>query len=241
MGLEAGTYISDLVATNPVHATDSVGEGDDHLRLIKATLLNTFPSVTGAVTSTHTELNYLDGVTGTTGTGNLALSASPTFTGTVSAAAITASGAVAAGSLTLTTDLAITEGGTGSSTASAARTALGLAIGTDVQAYDADLAAIAALATTSFGRGLLTEASASTTLTTLGLDSGDTPQFAGLNLGGTSATLTRNATNTDQLDMEGDIILSHQSATYNSGKVHFSTAAPTTQGNDGDIYFEHEA
>lgn len=57
MGLEAGTYISDLVASNPVHATDSVGEGDDHLRLIKSTLLNTFPNVTGAMTLTHTQLN----------------------------------------------------------------------------------------------------------------------------------------------------------------------------------------
>ena len=57
MGLETGTYISDLVATNPVHATDSVGEGDDHLRLIKACLLNTLPGLTGAVTLTHTQLN----------------------------------------------------------------------------------------------------------------------------------------------------------------------------------------
>lgn len=62
MGLESVTYISDLVATNPA-AGDGVSAGDDHIRNIKAGLLATFPNVTGAVTPTHTELNYVDGVT----------------------------------------------------------------------------------------------------------------------------------------------------------------------------------
>lgn len=43
MGLETGTYITDLVATNPVGATDAKSEGDNHLRLIKATLQASFP------------------------------------------------------------------------------------------------------------------------------------------------------------------------------------------------------
>ena len=62
MALETGTYISDLVITNPVIG-DDVGQGDDHLRLVKATVKTTFPNITGAVTPTHTQLNYVAGVT----------------------------------------------------------------------------------------------------------------------------------------------------------------------------------
>lgn len=62
MALETGTYISDLVATNPI-AADPKSAGDDHIRLLKSTIKATFPNVTGAVTPTHTELNYVDGVT----------------------------------------------------------------------------------------------------------------------------------------------------------------------------------
>jgi hypothetical protein len=65
MALETGTYISDLVITNPT-STDPKSQGDDHIRLQKTVEKNTFPNITGAVTATHTELNILDGVTSTT-------------------------------------------------------------------------------------------------------------------------------------------------------------------------------
>lgn len=66
MGLETATYISDLVATNPVGATDPKSQGDDHIRLVKSTVKATFANITGAVTATHTELNVLDGITAST-------------------------------------------------------------------------------------------------------------------------------------------------------------------------------
>jgi len=68
MPLENAQTINQLVPTNPV-ATDPLAQADDHLRLIKSTIQNTFPNVTGAINATHTEMNSVaDGDTAATAT-----------------------------------------------------------------------------------------------------------------------------------------------------------------------------
>jgi hypothetical protein len=62
MPVESATYISELSASNPSGSAPK-SEGDNHIRLIKSVLQSTFPAISGAVSASHVELNYVDGVT----------------------------------------------------------------------------------------------------------------------------------------------------------------------------------
>ena len=66
MGLETAEFIDGLVDTNPIGALDPKSQGDDHLRLLKSTIQNTFPNLTEAMTATSAELNTMDGITAST-------------------------------------------------------------------------------------------------------------------------------------------------------------------------------
>ena len=133
-------------------------------------------------------------------------------------------GTITGGTITGITDLAVADGGTGASDAGTARTNLGVAIGTNVQAYDAGLQSISGLTTsadqtvyttasdtyattslTSYGRSLIDDADAATARTTLGLGTLATQSgtFSGTHSGTTSGTNTGDQTITLTGDVTG--------------------------------------
>ena len=142
-------------------------------------------------------------------TGNTELNAL-TLAGALSGTSATFSGAISVGSITIAGgSIPVTAGGTGSTTASGARTNLGLAIGTNVQAYTATVNALANLtsaadtisyftgagtaattAYTAYARSLDAAANASAAQTTLGLRIGTDVQPFSSELSAYSAVST---------------------------------------------------
>jgi hypothetical protein len=56
LALETATYLDSLVTSNPAGG-DQASTADDHIRLLKACLLRTFPAVAGEISASHGAIN----------------------------------------------------------------------------------------------------------------------------------------------------------------------------------------
>lgn len=171
--------------------------GDNLISLIRNDALAASGS---ALLSAYGSILFVAGATTTGTSGTLVGSFSPTGLAVTGTGSYT--GTLSAASLTLTSALAVAQGGTGATSASAARTALGLAIGSDVQAFSSVLSTYAGINPSANVQTLLGSADFAACRSNLGLVIGtnvqayDADLSALAALSGTNTIYYRSASNT---------------------------------------------